>query len=462
MLKVLSPYDEHLIKEIPTQDKKDAEEMLQTAQRLFEDRRHWLPAYQRVKILEQVLYLMQQQETRLATEAAEEGGKPLIDSKVEAARAIQGVKIAIEHLNGHLHGVEIPMGITPSTANRKAFTMREPRGPVCAVSAFNHPLNLIVHQVIPAIATGCPVIVKPASSTPLSCLNLVNILYEAGLPREWCQVLVTNSAVAEKVVCDPRIRFFSFIGSGKVGWYLRAKLAPGTSCTLEHGGAAPVIIEPDADIDAAIPVLVKGGFYHAGQVCVSVQRVYVEQSQANDVANAMAKLASKLIVGDPVDPKTEVGPLIARSEVERVDKWVKEAIKKGAQVLCGAEKISETCYAPTVLLDPPEDVALSQNEIFGPVVCVYSYQDRDEAIRRANQLPFAFQAAVFTRSLDAAFDVVQRLNANTVMVNDHTAFRADWMPFGGRLESGMGVGGIGQTMHEMTFEKLMVLKSLAF
>ena len=244
-----------------------------------------------------------------------------------------------------------------------------------------------------------------------------------------------------------------------MGWYLKSKLAPGTRCALEHGGAAPVIVEPDADFDEMLPALLKGGFYHAGQVCVSVQRVFVHESICESLANQLAEMASNLVVGDPLDEKTEVGPLILPREVDRVEEWVNEAIDHGAKLLCGGKRISETCYEPTVLLNPPANVRVSIDEIFGPVVCVYSYSDRDKAIEIANSLDVHFQASVFTKDLDIALDTVKKLNATAVMVNDHTAFRVDWMPFGGRDSSGIGMGGIQYSMHEMTREKLMVIKS---
>jgi acyl-CoA reductase-like NAD-dependent aldehyde dehydrogenase len=390
--------------------------------------------------------------------AAEEGGKPYIDSEVEVLRAINGVKLAVAYI-GQIKGEQIPMGHTKSSANRLAFTFREPIGVVSSISAFNHPLNLIIHQTVPAIAVGSPVIIKPALTTPLSCLAFMDILKEAGLPDGWCQVIVTDNDAAEKLVSDERINYLSFIGSAKVGWYLRSKLSPGTRCALEHGGAAPVIVEQDADVESMLPALLKGGFYHAGQVCVSVQRVFVHESICEDVANKLAKMAGSLIVGDPLDKKTEVGPLILPREVDRVEEWVNEAVSKGAKILSGGKRISDTLFEPTVLLNPPDDVNVSTQEIFGPVVCVYSYSDRNEAIDKANSLPYAFQAAVFTNNLDTTLDTVNKLNATAVMINDHTAFRVDWMPFGGRDSSGIGMGGIPYSMDEMTREKMMVIKS---
>jgi len=458
MLKILSPYDQSLIKEIPLVGKIEVEQALTAAYALFQDQSKWIPAHERIAILERTAEIMKTRIDELTNTAAREGGKPLVDSKIEVLRAINGVKLAAEHI-GQLKGEQIPMGLTKASENRIAFTTLEPIGVVSSISAFNHPLNLIIHQTATAIAAGCPVIVKPALTTPLSCLAFIEILKEAGLPKGWCQAIICKNEAAEQLVVDSRVNYFSFIGSAKVGWYLRSKLSAGTRCALEHGGAAPVIVEHDADFKEMLPALLKGGFYHAGQVCVSVQRVFAHESICENLANQLAKMASKLVVGNQMDAKTEVGPLISPLEVVRVEEWVNEAIQAGAKVLCGGKRISETCFEPTVLLNPPLNVRVSTSEIFGPVVCVYSYSDREKAIEIANSLDVHFQASVFTKNLDAALDCVKKLNATAVMVNDHTAFRVDWMPFGGRDTSGIGMGGIQYSMHEMTRKKLMVIKS---
>ncbi len=456
-LNVYAPHDQSLIQEIALMGAAELEHMINKAHQLFQNPDQALPAYERVDILERVVHIMNQQVERLTKIAAEEGGKPYQDSKVEVLRAINGVKLAIEHIS-QLKGEQIPMGHTRSSAQRLAFTTREPIGLVASVSAFNHPLNLIIHQTIPAIAVGSPVIVKPAGTTPLSCLAFMDILKEAGLPEGWCSAFIGNRELAEKLVTDSRVNYFSFIGSGGVGWSLRSKLSPGTRCALEHGGVAPVIVEPDADIESMLPALLKGGFYHAGQVCVSVQRIYVHQKICTQVAQQLAEMAEKLVVGNPLNEDTEVGPLILPKEVDRVESWVNEAIELGATVLCGGKRLSDTYYAPTVLLNPPDTAKISSQEVFGPVVCVYSYADRAEAIKRANALPYAFQAAIFTNDLNVSLELVKQLNATAVMVNDHTAFRVDWMPFGGRDVSGIGMGGIPYSMHEMTRTKMMVIK----
>ena len=458
MIKVHNPFNGKQVGEVPMQDRKQVHEALDRAAAVFANRSKWLSVPERIGILERFKKLVEANQDKLVERAIAEGGKPLVDTKVEVARAIGGIQIAIETIS-HLLGREIPMRQNAASMSRMAYTYREAGGVVSAISAFNHPINLIIHQVIPAVAVGCPVVVKPASKTPLSCLSLVDFLHQAGLPKEWCQAVVCSNEDAELLVTDPRLSFLTFIGSAKVGWGLRSKLAHGASCSLEHGGVAPVIVEADADIEEAVPLLVKAGFYHAGQVCVSVQRVYAHESLAKKVAEKMAEKAAKLIVGDPTDPKTEVGPMISQAECQRVADWVDEAVQKGANLLCGGKKISECCYAPTVLWNPSEDVRVSREEVFGPVVCVYSYKNREEAVKRANGLPFSFQAAVFTKDIDRAFYYVRNLQATAVMVNDHTAFRVDWMPFGGRMQSGLGMGGIPRTMEDMTAEKMFVVKT---
>ena len=339
LMDVHAPYDRSLIATVERGGARVVEEALYTAYRLFRDRDAWLSAARRIEILRGAAAIMQERREELAVEAAREGGKPLIDSRVEVDRAVDGVHECVEFLRTQ-HGEEIPMGLNAASANRLAFTRHEPIGVVVAFSAFNHPLNLIVHQVGPAVATGCPCIVKPAEATPLSGMRFVGILREAGLPEEWCQgLLTTDLDVAGSLATDRRVGFFSFIGSARVGWMLRSKLAPGTRCALEHGGAAPVLVAEDADLDHVLPLISKGGFYHAGQVCVSVQRVFAHRSIARDLAERLAQAATALHVGDPTSPDTEVGPLIRPAEVERVGEWVREGVDRGGELLTGGEAL---------------------------------------------------------------------------------------------------------------------------
>ena len=457
--RVVSPWDLSDLGAVPEIDASGAHCALQTAYAAFRDKTRWLTTEQRITILENAAAIMRQRCEQLALEAASEGGKPLVDSRVEVARAIDGVRNAVECLRTE-SGREIPMNLNAASANRLAVTRREPIGVVMAVSAFNHPLNLIVHQVAPAIASGCPVIIKPAEETPLSCFHFVQILREAGLPDTHCQaVMTTNLDVASQLVTDARVAFFSFIGSARVGWFLRSQLAAGTRCALEHGGVAPVMIAEDADLDDTLPLIAKGGFYHAGQVCVSVQRVFAHRTIARDVADHLVKAATHMPIGDPTLDSTAIGPLIRPGEVDRVHDWVQEAIHDGADCLVGGEPNSATSYRSTVLYNPSSRSKVSRQEIFGPVICVYPYDDLDAAIKCANSLDFAFQASVLTRNIDTAMHCYTQLDASSVMINDHTAYRVDWMPFAGLKQSGLGVGGIPYTFRDMQVEKMLLLRS---
>ena len=456
VLTVVSPFDLSPIEELKLNCGSEVEARLASARKLADGSP--LPIWERVEILEKAAEALNNRVSEFALTIAKEGGKPLKDAEVEAVRAVQGIKNAIEVLNGE-DGTSIPMNRNPASSHRMAFTTREPIGVVVAISAFNHPLNLIVHQVVPAVAVGCPVIVKPAAATPLSCIHFVNLLYECGLPEDWCRVLLLSNADSEALVTDSRVDFFSFIGSSRVGWYLRSKLAPGTRCALEHGGAAPVIVEADADLDAMVPSLVKGGYYHAGQVCVSVQRIFAHQEIVDDLQSRLMTEINSLVTGDPVLEQTDVGPLILPREVDRVEEWVNEAIHLGAEAVSGGQRITATCYQPTLLRGPRAEAKVSQMEIFGPVVCLNSFNEVEDAIEQANSLPVAFQASVFTQDIDRAMRSAKQLNASAVMINDHTAFRVDWMPFAGRKTSGLGVGGIPYTMEDMTQEKMIVIHS---
>ncbi len=457
-IQVRSPYSGKVIKEVALQDEVTVFKIMGKSYELYLDRKNWLRKVTRIEILNKLVHKMSAQKEELAELAASEGGKPLKDSIVEVDRAIQGVSIAIGELSRQ-KGEMIPMGSTVSSENRMAYTIKEPVGVVIAVSAFNHPLNLIVHQVVPAVAVSAPVIIKPAKATPLSCLKLVELLYESGLPEDWCRVIICDNKITEKLIKDPRNQFLSFIGSAKVGWHLRSVLPPGAHCALEHGGVAPIIVDRDADMTELIPALLKGGFYHAGQVCVSVQRVYAHEKTVDELVKQMIKGAKELVVGNPLDAKTDVGPLISPSEVDRVESWVNQAKEKGGTILCGGKRINAYLFEPTLILNPPENCEISTREVFGPIIAIYSYKSRQKAIQKANAVPFSFQAAVFTKNLDIALDTVSQLKANAIMVNDHTAFRVDWMPFGGSENAGIGQGGIPYSMEDMIKEKLVVIKS---
>lgn len=455
MLIVKQKWTGEVLAELNRNTSDDVEKMLSTA--LFLHEKGCLPAYQRINILHKLAHLIENEQEDFAKLIADEGGKPLKDARVEVTRAIDGVHIAIAELRC-IKGKQIPMDFTKAGAGRSAWTTPEPIGIVVAVSAFNHPLNLIIHQVVPAIATGCPIIIKPSTFTPLCCLRFAQLAFDAGLPEGWLQVALLDRTNSEKLVTDKRVAFFSFIGSAKVGWYLKSKLAAGTRCALEHGGVAPLIFDDYADIDDFIAGVVKAGFYHAGQVCVSAQRVFVPNDIAEKIAEKIAKIANELVVGDASHETTDVGPLISKSEVSRVERWVNEAVDEGAKLITGGKNVDNVSYAPTVLLNPNQNSKVSNAEVFAPVICVYGYDKIDDAITAANSLDVSFQAAVFSDNIKTAMSVAKSLEASAVMINDFTTFRVDWMPFAGRKASGYGVGGIGYTMADMLEDKMIVVR----
>jgi len=458
MLEVKSPWNNKVLATLKCHNEKQLEKILNNVTKVASNKGIDFPPKDRINILKKFSDKIKGSIDELASLAASEGGKPLVDSIVEIKRGAEGVDSCIEILKSE-SGSVIPMNINEASANRIAFTQKEPIGVVLAISAFNHPFNLIIHQVIPAIATGCSVIVKPAEDTPLSCKKIVDMLYECGLPEERCHfVLPENLELATKLVSDERINFFSFIGSSKIGWFLRSKLASGTRCSLEHGGLAPSFLTPSAELKECAESVTKGGFYHAGQVCVSVQRVFVNEKIFDDFLEIFTKKVSNLNVGDPLNKKTDAGPLIRPKEVNRVEEWVNEAVSNGAGLILGGKRLSETTFDKTILLDPKYSDKVSQLEIFGPVVCIYKYNDFLDAINQANSIDVSFQASIFTNQIDEALKFYEKINASAVFHNDHTAFRVDWMPFAGLKHSGYGIGGIKYTMNDMQIDKMLILR----
>lgn len=455
---IVNPFDRSPLARVASFDAAGAGELVRRAAAAFADRARWPAVPDRCRALALAADRIAADSESWAQGITAEGGKPIRDARVEVARAVDGLRHC-SFLPRAEAGRGVPMDLNPSSAGRVASTRLEPAGVVLAYSAFNHPLNLAVHQAGPALAAGCPVVLKPAEATPLTALRLVALLHECGVPPDWVSCLVAHDlSVAAGLVPDPRLALLSFIGSARVGWDLRARLAPGVRCVLEHGGSAPVIVMPDARLDDVVPQLVKSSFVHAGQVCVSTQRVLVVGPRARAVAEEIAHAARALRTGDPRREETDVGPLIRPAEIARLAEWVDEAAAGGAEILCGGKPAGSTTWLPTVLWNPPAGSRVVREEVFGPVVSVLPVPDLDAAIAAANALPFAFQSSIFTRDLDAALRAAGRLDAGTVLVNDPTTFRVDWMPFGGHRLSGLGTGGIPFTYRDCLREKLVVMR----
>ncbi len=418
-----------------------------------------LRPYERAQILRTVAQRLREREREFSFIIASEGGKPLRDALVEARRAAATLELCAEEAL-RLEGDVIPMERTPAGKDHIAFTLRDPIGAVLAISAFNHPLNLIAHQVGCAVGAGCAVVLKPAPATPICAAKLRELFLEAGFPVAGLRVVNTEVRRVQTLAADPCFGYVSFIGSARVGWDLRKLLAPGTRLSLEHGGHAPAIVRGDADLDQAVAALLKGAFYHAGQVCISTQAVFVHESLMAPFVEKFRRAAEGLIVGPALNEETDVGPLIRPAEVDRLRRWIDEAISAGA-VLVSGNRVSGgqgQYLAPTILRDVPRSAQLMTEEAFGPVVCVNSYVDEDELLDWINRSEYVFEAALFTRDLTRALQIARCISTMTFVINNHTAFRVDQMPFGGHKKSGLGMGGVRFAMEEMTRLKQIIIK----
>lgn len=392
---------------------------------------------------------------------ATEGGKPLKDALVEVDRAANTFELCA-HEALALGGEVLPLAHTAPGANKLSFTLREPIGPVLALSAFNHPLNLLAHQVGTALAAGCAVVFKPSRGTPYCGEWLADALQELGVPPE---VAIVCHAEVEQILqlCSrSEFQFVSFIGSAKVGWDLRRKIANGTRLALEHGGQAPAIVWDDAKLDEAVASLVKGAFYHAGQVCISTQKIFVHEKVASTFTQLFCAATQKLVTGDAREASTDVGPLIRPEEKQRVIQWIDEALKDGAKIAQGTiDRSPGNFLAPVVLTGVSPRSKIWHEEVFGPIVNINSFSDAEEVYADVADSPYHFEAAVFTQSLPRALEGVRRLSAMTVMVNEATTFRVDAMPFGGHRQSGLGMGGVKYAVEELTRMKQVVINGFA-
>ncbi len=456
-LDVLNPFTSEVISKLELESKEEAFKKLEDAFILHKDHPEGLPKEQRIRILEKFHEVLKANQEDLIQTSISEGGKPYMDTVVEMDRALNGVKLGIQSVH-NIKGEMIPMDLNRASADKLAFTKKNPIGVVFSISAFNHPINLAIHQIVPCIAAGCPVIYKPALTTPLVSKKIIDLLYEVGLPKEWCTYLLCDNETTAELAKSEKLDYISFIGSSKVGWDIKKNMAPGVKIALEHGGNAPVIVAEDADLSKSVPQLIKAGFYHAGQVCVSAQRIYVHESILETFIETFKAKSIKLNLSDPQDKGCEVGPIINAEALARIDNWVKAAIKEGAQLVCGGNKIDNHSYQTTILLNPDENSLVTKEEIFGPVICIYSYSEINNAISRANQSPYIFQSAAYTENINLAFKLSKELNGAAVMINSHPAFRVDWMPFGGQGLSGEGLGGIDYSVNEMLKQKLIVIQ----
>jgi acyl-CoA reductase-like NAD-dependent aldehyde dehydrogenase len=452
MLSIINPSTGEEFKKIEIETKEVAFEKLKLAQKAFVKAGFSKDA--RVQVLEKFMSLMEKHKEDIIQNAIAEGGKPFSDTVVEFNRAVEGVKMTLHELL-YWKGEEVTMGLSASSSGKKAWIQKASIGVVFAISAFNHPINLIVHQVIPALAVGCPVVIKPALKTPLSCLKLVELLHEAGCPKDYVQALICADEVTAELAADERVAFLSFIGSSKVGWELKRNAPKEARVVLEHGGVAPMVVDQGAWTDEVMQKVLKSAYYHAGQVCVSLQKLYVHQNDFESVVQKLKAAIKTLKVGDAARKETEVGPIITSDAKDRILSVLESAKNEGVEVV-GGEALDGQFIAPTIVINPPKDHALSSDEIFGPVLCIYPYDQVDAVIEECNALPFAFQSSFISNDNKAIQNFIAKMEASTVLINEHPAFRADWMPFGGYKSSGFGLGGMKKTMEDCTREKLVI------
>ena len=454
---VKAPFDGRTIDEVGTADSAEVERAIAHAQQMLKSvHAGEFPAWKRAEVLDLAARTLRERVEDFARTIALEAAKPIRTARVEAQRAVSTLTysaVEARTLAGHM----VPMEGSEAGAGKLAFTLRSPIGVVGAISPFNFPLNLVAHKVGPAIAAGAPVVLKPASSTPLSALALAALLSECGLPDGFLTVTVgAGSVVGDALVNHDDIAMITFTGSPDVGWGIRAS-APRKKVGLELGNNAPVIIEPDGDWQRAARLIKTAGFSHAGQSCISTQRILVHESIATQFTDALAAEVQSLVVGDPLDDQTEVSALITIAERDRVCEWVNDAVRDGATIVTGGQ-VDDGLLRPTVLADVADDMKVSYLEVFGPVVGISTYRDFDTAIERANDTRYGLQASVFTSRLDRAMQSVHNLDFGGVLVNEVPTYRADQMPYGGLRDSGNTREGPAYAVREMTHERLAVIQ----
>jgi acyl-CoA reductase-like NAD-dependent aldehyde dehydrogenase len=397
---------------------------------------------------------LQERVDEVAELIAREGGKPLKWAKAEAARAVSTFRWAAEEARRE-GGEVMRLDTEAALGTRLGIVRRFPLGPVLAITPFNFPVNLVAHKLAPALAVGAPIVLKPATKTPLGSLLLAELFLETDLPPEMLSVIPIESGDTQKLAGDERFARLTFTGSSEVGWMLKSK-DPKKSVTLELGGNAGVIVHSDADIDKAATAVARGGYYQQGQSCISVQRVFVHDDVAAPFKQKLVAEVEKLKVGDPMDPDTDVGPLITHDALERVSEWVDEAVQSGAEVLTGGKR-DDPFYVPTVLDRTRPDMKVRSQEIFGPVTTVSTYSRFEEAIADVNESSYGLQAGVFTNDIDRLMLAHRDIVVGGVIANDVSAFRADQMPYGGSKNSGFGREGLKYAIEEMTETRILVL-----
>ncbi len=452
-VEIRAPWDGRVAGVVYRATRKHAEAAIEAACRAFETTRK-LPAFERQRVLRAIAQGVAQRREEFGRVMAQEAGKPLAQARAEVDRAIFTFNIAAEEAT-RIDGEFLPLDLLDSAAGRWGMTRRFPLGPVSAITPFNFPLNLVAHKVAPAIAAGCSMVLKPAPQDPLVAMMLAELVQQAGWPDGALNVLYLANEDASALVTDERLKLLTFTGSAAVGWELK-KRAGRKKVVLELGGNAGCIVHSDADLAYTADRCVAGGFGYAGQSCISVQRIFAERTVADKFTQLLAERARKLVIGDPLEEKTTLGPLISEKDAKRAEEWVQEAVAAGARLVCGGKRHGNALEA-TVLADTKPEMRVNCAEVFAPVVTVEAYEDFHDAVRRVNDSPYGLQAGVFTRDVRLLFHAYEELQVGGVIAGDIPSWRIDHMPYGGIKQSGLGREGLRWAIEDMTEMKLLVM-----
>lgn len=450
---IINPFDDTVIAHVPEMSEAEVQAAIGRAV-IAAPKMAEMPAHERGSILNRAARLIEDNLDGLAQLMAQESGKPMKYARGEAARAVETFIFAADEAR-RLHGETIPLDASRTGVGRFGYYVRVPVGVIAAITPFNFPLNLVAHKIAPSIAAGCPMVLKPAPATPLTAIRLAEILREAGLPEGAFEVVTGGADVGAWLTSDPRVAMITFTGSPGVARHI-SKVAGLRRLTLELGGNAATIIEADGNVDHAVARTVMGSFAYSGQTCISVQRIYVQQDRYDEFRQKFVDATNKLITGDPLDEKTDIGPVINEPAAARIEAWVSEALAQGAVLVAGGERTGKM-MPPVVLEKVQASMQVMCNEVFGPVVSLVPYTDFEAALDAVNDSPFGLQAGVYTRDLNKAMRAVQRLQVGGVMINDVPSFRVDQMPYGGVKDSGVGREGPRFAVEEMTTLKMVVM-----
>jgi len=452
-VEIRAPYDGAVIASVFQGRREHAEAAIAAAVKAFGTTRR-LPAFERQRVLRRVSENIAERKQEFSRTMAQEAGKPIKAARTEVERAIFTFNVAAEE-STRIYGEYLPLDWQEFTAGRWGIVRRFPLGPIAGITPFNFPLNLVAHKVAPAIAAGCPLVLKPAPQTPLTALLLAEAVQQAGWPDGGLNVLPLSNDDAGLLVTDERIKLISFTGSAAVGWQIKKNCGK-KKVVLELGGNAGVIVHSDADLAYAADRCVAGGFAYAGQTCISVQRILVERTAFAKFTDLLLEGVKKLKIGDPLDDSTDLGPLIRESDAARASDWIQEAVRGGARLLCGGQR-RRPVLDPTVLTGTRPEMKVNCQEIFAPVVTVEPYDDFNQALKQVNNSPYGLQAGLFTRDAKLIFNAYEELEVGGLIAGDVPAFRIDHMPYGGVKDSGLGREGLRYAIEEMTEPKLLVM-----